>query len=71
MKLLLTGRDGSVGSVFKRHGPCIPPADKGGAVDLGDTERLRRAVARVAADVVMCLQLRSCVVRARTMIELG
>lgn len=59
MKLLLTGSDGFVGSVLKRHRPCIPLADDGGNVDLRDADRLRRAVARIAPDAVIHLAAQS------------
>src|SRR3989442_981703 len=55
MKLLLTGSDGFVGSVFKRHGPCTPLADEDGNVDLRDADRLRRAVASIAPEAVIHL----------------
>ena len=59
MKLLLTGSDGFVGTVLKRHRPCIPLADERGNVDLRDADRLRRAVARIDSDAVVHLAAQS------------
>ena len=52
MKLLLTGSDGFVGTLLKRHRPCVPLMDDGRNVDLRDADRLGRAIARIAPDAV-------------------
>jgi len=55
MKLLLTGSDGFVGTLLKRHRPCVPLMDDGRNVDLRDADRLGRAIARIAPDAVIHL----------------